>query len=223
MYMVCVKGGILPHKNNQHGGTLLGMAIGLALGLLIALGVVWYLDSSPKPFVEKVGKVEPPQSSKLGKGGLPDPNASLSKETEGLKKDPEHRFSYDKVLSKGETKSPVTPPSPAPAPPSASSPAPAGSTTKTNEGEFVYYVQAGSFISTVDADKQKAAITLMGLDALVEPAQVEGKGTVYRVKVGPHANLEEANAARATLSQNKIESTAPQRVRKLSALGANRR
>ena len=41
-----------PQKNNR-GGTLLGVFIGLVVGVLIAFGVVWYLNKSPLPFLNK--------------------------------------------------------------------------------------------------------------------------------------------------------------------------
>ena len=37
----------------QAGGTLLGMFIGLVVGVLIAAGVVWYLNKTPLPFQAK--------------------------------------------------------------------------------------------------------------------------------------------------------------------------
>ena len=42
-----------PAKKKSGGGTLVGMFIGLVLGVGIAAGVVWYLNKSPLPFVDK--------------------------------------------------------------------------------------------------------------------------------------------------------------------------
>ena len=42
-----------PRKKKSAGGTLLGVFIGLVIGVLIAFGVVWYLNKSPLPFLNK--------------------------------------------------------------------------------------------------------------------------------------------------------------------------
>ena len=54
-----------PAKKKSGGGTLIGMFIGLVLGVGIAAGVVWYLNKSPLPFVDKV----PPRTETNGKNG----------------------------------------------------------------------------------------------------------------------------------------------------------
>ena len=41
-----------PQKKSR-GGTLLGIFVGLVVGVLIAFGVVWYLNKSPLPFLNK--------------------------------------------------------------------------------------------------------------------------------------------------------------------------
>ena len=43
----------VPPRASHHGSTLLGLFMGLALGLLIALGVAWYLRQAPLPFENK--------------------------------------------------------------------------------------------------------------------------------------------------------------------------
>ena len=43
-------------KSRQDGGTILGMFIGLVVGVVVAAGVVWYLNKTPLPFVDRNGK-----------------------------------------------------------------------------------------------------------------------------------------------------------------------
>lgn len=43
-----------PARKKAAGGTLIGMFIGLVLGVALAAGVVWYINKSPLPFVERV-------------------------------------------------------------------------------------------------------------------------------------------------------------------------
>jgi cell division protein FtsN len=62
-----------------------------------------------------------------------------------------------------------------------------------------YLLQAGSFERSADADDLKARIALSGEPAHVEQAEVNGK-TMYRVRLGPYADVGAANAAKANLA-----------------------
>lgn len=87
----------------------------------------------------------------------------------------------------------ATAPAPMPAPP-AGTPAttPAGNDTP-------YILQAGAFGASGDAEAVKARIALLGLNARVESAQINGK-TVYRVRMGPYGTASELAAAKAKLA-----------------------
>ena len=74
-----------------------------------------------------------------------------------------------------------------PTPPS--SPAPAG-----HDGE--YTVQVISYDSPEGAESFAAGLRARGHRAFVMRAEVEGRGTVFRVRVGPFENLREAQAYR---------------------------
>lgn len=69
-----------------------------------------------------------------------------------------------------------------------------------------YLLQAGSFRGQDDADTMRAKLALLGFEARVLPAEVEGR-PVYRVRVGPYGQLEDMNRARAKLAENGIEAT----------------
>ena len=58
-------------RRQQYGGTLLGLAFGLVVGVLISFGVVWYLNKTPLPFVEKVSKQEPREKNGAAPAALP--------------------------------------------------------------------------------------------------------------------------------------------------------
>ena len=45
-----------PHMSR--GGTLLGIFLGLLIGLLCAFGVIWYLNKTPLPFLDKTARPE---------------------------------------------------------------------------------------------------------------------------------------------------------------------
>jgi len=51
-------------RKKSGGGTLLGIFIGLILGLSIAVGIAWYMNKSPMPFV----KAKPPDKASAEAG-----------------------------------------------------------------------------------------------------------------------------------------------------------
>lgn len=72
--------------------------------------------------------------------------------------------------------------------------------------QTVYYLQAGSFRSSTEADAVKARILMLGLPVAVQKAQVNGS-TVNRVRVGPFKGIDEMNRSRTRLGEEQIAST----------------
>ena len=90
------------------------------------------------------------------------------------------------------------PATPAPTvPPAANKPA----TTSTP-----YYLQAGAFRNNADAEAMKARLLMLGFDASVQSAQVNGN-TVNRVRMGPFKGIDEMNRARSRLADEKIDTS----------------
>lgn len=56
--------------------------------------------------------------------------------------------------------------------------------TNNSQGEEKYLVQAGSFQKMQDADRRKAELALLGLEASIKSATVKGE-VYYRVEMGP--------------------------------------
>ena len=206
-----------PHKKSR-GGTLVGVFLGLLLGLLCAFGVVWYLHKSPLPFLDKAsrpernetrGATEPsqPQSAPLSLPGKPG-----DKSLGGSGEKP--RFEFYKILPGGQEATPrqgqgqvdgrpATAPArdqatPGVAPAAENAPSPAAES---------FYLQAGAFQKSADADNLKAKLALMGLETSVLEANVPEKGVMYRVRVGPFAKPEEMNRARNQLAQTGIQAS----------------
>lgn len=106
---------------------------------------------------------------------------------------------------------------PAPSKPTSSDPlgdlaaARAGtSTTITPNGggaadPFTYFVQAGAFRTSDDADAQRARLSLMGVEARVTEREQAGR-TVYRVRVGPFQNKDAADRVKGRLDGNGFDS-----------------
>lgn len=72
--------------------------------------------------------------------------------------------------------------------------------------DVVFMLQAGSFKSAGDADTQRARLLLLNMDASVETVTPRPGETWHRVLVGPFTSTRKLGEARATLSQNGIES-----------------
>jgi len=67
-----------------------------------------------------------------------------------------------------------------------------------------YFLQTGSFKAFDQADRLKAQLALLGLEASIETVTINNKETWHRVRVGPYKNLNDLNKARALLNENNI-------------------
>ena len=191
-------------RHRQGGGTLLGLFIGLVGGVLIAFGVVWYLNKSPFPFLEKGARDERPEASATAQPVLPLPGKP------GDQVSGKPRFDFYKILPGTQEAVPTPPDQTAPAPqPSAqaspqSTPPKAAAPAAANQS---VYLQAGAFQKSEQADNLKAKLAMMGLEADVQTVTLPGRGVVNRVLVGPYAKPEDLNRVRGQLSQNGIQAT----------------
>jgi cell division protein FtsN len=95
-----------------------------------------------------------------------------------------------------------TPARPDTAPP----PQPAQAGSAQDSGNPVYMLQVASFRRAEDADRMKASLTLMGLEASIQTVSVNGTDTWYRVRVGPYTDIARLNDARARLHDNNLQS-----------------
>lgn len=67
-------------------------------------------------------------------------------------------------------------------------------------------LQAGAFSNAADADNQKARLAMMGIEAKVQPVQVQDK-TLYRVRFGAYNQADEAARAQSELQKSGIATT----------------
>lgn len=67
--------------------------------------------------------------------------------------------------------------------------------------QYDYYLQAASFKQHADAEKLRARIALKGFKSITQARVVEGKGTLYRVRVGPYADKRKAKTAKNKLQK----------------------
>jgi cell division protein FtsN len=205
------RGGPAAPKKKHAGGTLIGIVIGLLLGLLLAVAVAFYLNKGPKPFADKTGRGDKAAASK-GANDTSDPNKPLfgkdAKSGDGKgaapAKEGEKRFSFYEILPGKEE---IVDPKKAVEAAKAESKADAKADESRPAAKETYFLQAGAFGSAGDADNQKAKLALMGFEARVETVDVEGRGTMHRVRLGPYAKLDDINRVRATLTQNGVDAS----------------
>lgn len=90
-----------------------------------------------------------------------------------------------------------------------STPAPTSTTVATADTrpQTPYVLQAGSFAASGDAEAAKAKIALLGLNARVESAQINGK-TMYRVRMGPYGTATELADAKSKLASGGLPAMA---------------
>lgn len=183
-------------RRRSGGGFLLGAFIGLIIGLAIAVGVAFYLNKTPIPFL---GKAKPPAGKDAGAepakppaiAGMPQGGSAPRPAGEKPK------FDFYKILPGGEE--PVTD--------RQLKDAAKAAKAQPDLAKDVYYIQAGSFQNPVDADNQKAKLAILGLESSVEPTLLPDKGTWYRVRLGPYTRLEDLNRVRQQLTQNGFDAS----------------
>lgn len=200
-----------PRKNTR-GGTLLGIFIGLVAGVLIAFGVVWYLNKSPLPFQNKYEGAPKADRDRPATSGGAGTEAAKPAPLPGKPGDkPAGRFEFYGIL---EGKQPAAPGSAAPVqgapvPPAADQPVPGAPREPVVEAKSapseVFFLQVGAFQKAADADNLKAKLALSGLEASVQEISILDKGTMHRVRIGPFRDPDEMNRARALLSQNGVQ------------------
>ena len=199
----------------QRGGFFLGLIVGLLIGLAVSLGVALYVTKVPVPFINKVPQRSPEQdAAQAEKNRNWDPNGPLAGKS-AVRAPTPAASAPPAVVAR-----PVPPPvAPAPAPSaSVARPAPTGDGAKkdasapaavakaASAGDPVtYFVQAGAYARSEDAEQQRANLALMGLAAKVTEREQAGR-TVYRVRVGPYERKEEADAAKEKLEGAGIDS-----------------
>ena len=212
---------------NQRGGFAVGLIVGLLVGLALALGVALYVTKVPVPFVNKVPQRTAEQdAAELEKNKNWDPNSPL------YGKNPAKPGAPANVSSGVVTQAPALPASAGAVKPAASGavaqgtrpprasapsstrdpaamladrPAAASASAKTGADPFMYFVQAGAYGRTEDADQQRARLAIQGFTARVTEREQAGR-TVYRVRVGPYDKKDDADAAKEKLDSAGVES-----------------
>jgi len=174
-----------PPRHGPAWGQLLG---GLTVGLLVAGAVhIYHVGSTPAtsvsapPLAEAPPRVEEPTT------------------------DSGPRFEFYRLLPEMEVAIPddeidaLPPPAAAPRPAEPTAPA-------TPSTPARYLLQAGSFQTFNDADRLKAQLALIGIEANIQSVQLQGGDTWHRVRIGPLSDSSDIARLKERLESNGIDS-----------------
>jgi cell division protein FtsN len=205
-------------QKSQKGGFVLGLIVGLLVGLAVALGVALYITKVPIPFVNKVPQRTAEQdAAEAERNRNWDPNAPLAGKAArsasgvvnapALTVPPPPTTTASAAVAAASAAAVLTPvappvqPRPAASRPDATTTAAASAAAAAAAGAdgYVYFVQAGAFTRTEEAEAQRAKLAIQGFTAKLMEREQNGR-TVYRVRLGPVDTRDEAEGL-----QRKIE------------------
>jgi len=219
-------------SDSNKGSMLIGIFIGYALGVASAIGLWFYLESAPSPFLstEQISAFD--QSlEQADKSKQNDGEGSKSGSETAAEVEQKTQFDFYNILSNEETEvfdfealrqaeqnklmeqqqevakqQPLLQPQPQPQPIISSVPTSVTPSTPSVQGTAEnYYLQVGSFRSHSEADNLKARLALLGMVASVQSADLAEKGTWYRVRVGPFTQKAQVDNVHVTLRENGID------------------
>lgn len=196
----------------QRGGTFVGLMIGLLLGLAIAVVVALFVTQGQLPFVNKIVRPGERPADARPPADLPDPNKPLLSRdrpapapvepvdatarpagAEGAAAEAKGAEARTREVRPDDTKA------------SDARPVDAAATEPARDDRSAFLLQAGSFRTLDDAEGMRARLALLGYEARVISADVNGQ-TVYRVRLGPFPKVDDVNQAKSRLADNGIES-----------------
>jgi cell division protein FtsN len=151
------------------------LLIGGILGAFIMF-LVYLADVVPQPTTQEKPVVQKPKVTRT--------------ETEE-EKVPKPRFDFYKLLQESEVIVPATEPAQT-----------VEKIVETQPDSMEYILQVGSFRNNVDADKLRAQLILLNLDARIEKVTIRNGELWHRVIVGPFQDQSRLASARSTLVAN---------------------
>ena len=165
------------NKRNDPAPGWVWMLFGLALGLVVAVGV--YLRGEPR--------VSEPRSAPAQRS----PRAAAP--AGGRAASDESRFEFYDILPRYEVVIPEVETE-------------AGRALRTNavEEPGSYVLQAGSFGALADADRRQASLALLGIESRIQRVTVDDE-VYHRVRIGPISDLTELNRVRRQLLDAHID------------------
>lgn len=181
-----------PKPKKQQTSGWVWFSIGLLVGLFTA-GLVWLKFGQ-----QSTTQVIPPKASPAP---AQQQQKAKTKPKEERSLPPKPRFDFYTVLPEMEVVVPEPEPEPTrkqvPQQPTASKSTPAVTGT-------AYMLQMGSFRKYEDADRMKASLALLGIQAEIQKVTINNKDTYHRVRSGPYRNSQQVSQLRTQLEKNHV-------------------
>lgn len=175
-------------SSNKGSPFFTGLLVGLLLGVGISVGVAMVVKGGTSPFVSKT---TPAAKIDHGDSNTPSDTSAVPKDaTTGTDAQGKPRFDFYTILP--NTESPVT----------EQEIKKKETRTEPSKSKETYYLQVGAFQTEQEADNMKAKLALLGLETIVQTANIPDKGVLHRVRVGPFADLDQINKAKDELAKN---------------------
>lgn len=168
---------------------------GLAIGLFVAFIV--YLDKQPEND-QDFGSAVQQELEKLKRqakqSSSSEPDRSASARTDpGTTEKKEQKFNFYTLLPELEVLIPESETRP-----------PQTSKRATSEANTSYVLQVGSFQNSADAEKLKANLAFLGLEANIQKVTVN-KQTWHRVRTGPYHSKQQLYQNKSLLKKHNID------------------
>jgi cell division protein FtsN len=189
----------------QRGSFVTGMVVGLLIGLGVALGIALYITKTPVPFINKLPQRGAEQDAAEAEHNKHwDPNAALAGKNPAR---PDAKAQDSPVTEANPASPPAASASRVPRDPAsilAAQPDASPATRPADGPQASFYVQAGAYARTEDAEGQRARLAMMGLTARVTEREQSGR-TIYRVRLGPFDSREAAEDKQGQLAGAGVE------------------
>lgn len=208
-------------KPRRGSGLMTGLFLGVIVGMAVAGGLYWYLNSQPSGLktIEPAATLAPPKAPRAA-ATPPEPAPAELAEVPPAKYDapPEKPAVVpSKPAASASTVSEKVKPVAPKAKPEATRPPPAdysfydilpgkvaAKPDKPVKPKELYWLQVAALKTAADADGLKARLRLLGLPVVVQKIAL-GETSLHRVRVGPFKSEDDGLEALDTLAENDFE------------------
>ena len=161
-----------------------GVLVGLLIGVGISVGVAILVKGGESPFVDKRPSTDNVVNEETNTNVLP-------KNADAVPGNEKPRFDFYTILPGSE--SPVS---------EKEIQQKQDQPAEANKAKENYFLQVGAFQTESEADNMKAKLALLGMEAVIQTANIPDKGVWHRVRVGPFVDLNQIDKARGELTRN---------------------
>ena len=161
-----------------------GVLVGLLIGVGISVGVAILVKGGESPFVDKRPATDNVVNEETNTNVLP-------KNADAVPGNEKPRFDFYTILPGSE--SPVS---------EKEIQQKQDQPSEANKANENYFLQVGAFQTESEADNMKAKLALLGMEAVIQTANIPDKGVWHRVRVGPFVDLNQIDKARGELTRN---------------------